>query len=82
MSYEQEARDDNAAYEIRMSCSVIKRHASYVGVASDEMARLSKVCEPMVMDELNEAEGVLQRALGRIETAKQVLLSKTLQAAE
>lgn len=78
----QEARDDNAAYEIRMSCNVIKRHASYVGVASDEMVRLSAVSEPLLMDELNEAAGVLERALKRVETAKQVLLGKTLQAAE
>jgi hypothetical protein len=81
-TYQQQARDDGAAYEIRMSCQAIKRQASYVGVASNEMVRLSAVSEPMVMDELNEAEGVLRRALARIENAKQTLLSKTLVAAE
>lgn len=80
MEQMQEARDANGAHEIKMSCSVILRHASFVGVEADKMARLRH--PELCMDELNEAAGVLQRALGRIERAKEVLLSKTLQAAE
>ena len=76
----QEARDANGAHEIKMSCSVILRHASFVGVEADKMVRLRH--PELSMDELNEAAGVLQRALDRIEKAKQVLMGKTLEAAE
>lgn len=76
----QEARDANGTHEIALSCSVIVRHASYVGVEAEKMVRLRY--PELCMDELNEAAGVLQRALDRIERAKDILLSKTLQAAE
>src|SRR3569832_906209 len=70
----QEARDANGAHEIKMSCSVILRHASFIGVEADKMVRLRH--PELSMDELNEAAGVLQRALNRVEMAKQELLSK------
>lgn len=76
----QEARDANGTNEIKLSCSVVLRHASYIGVEAERMVRLRH--PELCMDELNEAAGVLQRALGRIERAKEILLSKTLQAAE
>lgn len=80
MTQVQEARDANGAHEIALSCSVVLRHASYIGVEADKMVRLRH--PELCMDELNEAAGVLQRALSRIEWAKEILLSKTLQAAE
>ena len=66
------------------SCRVIKSHASFVGVAATEIHTMPPgTYAPLCMDELNEAAGVLQRALDRIENAKQVLLNKpALQAAE
>ena len=80
MEQMQEARDANGTHEIAMSCSVVIRHASFIGVEAEKMVRLRH--PELCMDELNEAAGVLQRALSRIERAKEILLSKTLQAAE
>tara|TARA_R110000868_G_C10778169_1_gene755298 strand:+ start:776 stop:1033 length:258 start_codon:yes stop_codon:yes gene_type:complete len=66
------------------SCRVIKSHASFIGVSATEIHTMPQgTYAPVCMDELNEAAGVLQRALDRIENAKQVLLNKpALQAAE
>ncbi len=66
------------------SCRVIKTHASFVGVSATEIHTMPPgTYAPLCMDELNEAAGVLQRALDRIEKAKQTLLNKpALQAAE
>src|SRR3569623_3029393 len=80
MEQMQEARDANGTHEIAMSCSVVIRHASFIGVEAEKMVRLRH--PELCMDELNEAAGVLQRALSRIERAKEILLSKTLPAAE
>jgi hypothetical protein len=77
----QEARDANAAHEIALSCSVVLRHASFIGVEAEKMVRLRYPA--LCMDELNEAAGVLQRALNRVELAKEILLSKvSAEAAE
>lgn len=80
MEQMQEARDANGINEIKLSCSVVIRHASFIGVEAENMVRCRY--PELCMDELNEAAGVLQRALVRIERAKEILLSKTLQAAE
>ena len=68
--------------QITDSCRVIKTHASFVGVASDKIARMHNDYGLGCMDELNEAAGVLERALERVERAKQTLLRKMPQAAE
>lgn len=68
--------------EIVDSCRVIKTHASFVGVAAGLIARMPDTYTPGCMDELNEAMGVLQRALDRIEKAKDQLMRKIPQAAE
>lgn len=76
MTYEEEARNFNDMNEIAMSCRVIKSHASFVGVAAERVVSMPETYVPSCMDELNEAAGVLQRALGRIERAKETLLAK------
>jgi len=77
-----QAQDAVQREQIVGSCRVIKSHASFIGVAAETMATMPAEYEPECMDELNEALGVLQRAMERIERAKQTLLSKTLEAAE
>ncbi len=77
MTYESEARDAQRRTEIRDSCCVIKTHASFIGVASLEIAHMPESVVPLCMDELNEAEGVLKRAMARIDQAKDVLLIKS-----
>lgn len=76
MTYAQEARDGEMRHQIIQSCRVIKSHASFVGVSADKMVRMPNDYTPVCMDELNEAEGVLRRAMDRIERAKQTMLAK------
>jgi hypothetical protein len=68
--------------QIEDSCRAIKSHASFIGVSAAEILTMPAEFTPGCMDEINEAAGVLQRALDRIKEAKQTLLSKQLEAAE
>lgn len=61
---------------ITASCRLIKRHASFVGVAASEVRGMPPDFEPLCMDELNEAIGVMQRAIDRLEGAKERLQAK------
>lgn len=63
-------------WAIADSCRVIKRHASSVGVDAQEIAHVSATSAPALMDELNEAAGVLENAYARIQRAKEALLDK------
>ena len=76
MQRQQDARDAQNRLEIVGSCRVIKSHASFIGAAAQEIAYMPQSTVPMCMDELNEAEGVMRRALDRIERAKETLLLK------
>ena len=82
MSDLTESRDMMQREQIVDSCRAIKSHASFIGVAAAQMLTMPADFTPGCMDEIKEAAGVLQRALDRIEKAKQVLLSKQLEAAE
>jgi len=62
--------------QISDSCRVIKSHASFVGVAASEVKTMPADFVPACMSELDETEGVLRRALSKIETAKRELQTK------
>lgn len=77
MSYARDARDATHRLAITDSCRLIKNHASFIGVMAADVTSMPADYMPGCMDELNEAAGVMQAALERIEKAKQTLLAKS-----
>ena len=73
------AQDAMLRKQITDSCRVVKSHASFIGCAAQEIVHMPTEYTPACMDEINEAEGVLQRAMERIERAKQSLLNKSVE---
>lgn len=75
-------RDALWRQQVTDSCLVIKSHASFIGAAAAEIKSMPADYVPVCLSEIEEAEGVLRRALDRIEKARQALVGKTMQAAE
>lgn len=70
------AQDAKHREQITDSCRVINTHASFIGTAAAEIKSMPSTYVPICLDELDEAEGVLRRALAKIEQAKRDLAAK------